>query len=171
MRVVGFLLLAINGLSSVCVFLGVKVPWIFVTPSIFASVTLVLLVVPIFILDATGQTYSKIKLSLFGYFLATMLIFPLVFTSSYEVSSSFLSWGLYRMIVLLLAVFTMQLASVVVTGMEIPLVFLLVIFPVLMVLMHLLFEPDTPFSELKTLYSVVFIGGLVGLLYGWLRRR
>lgn len=170
MRVVGYSLLALNGLLSVCVFMGVKVPWVFATPSIFASVTLVLLLVPIFLLDATGESYSKIKLTLFCYFLGVMLIFPLVFNFSYEASSQLLSWGLYRIIVLLLAVFTLQLGSRVVTGTEIPLVFLLVIFPALIVLMHWLYEPDTPLSELKVLCTVVFVGGLVGLLYGWLRQ-
>ena len=169
-RGLAYSLIALNGMLSMCVFLGIKVPGVFATPSVFALSTLTLLLIPLYLLEATGQSRLAFKLVLLGYFLLVLLAFPKVFNFMDEPFSKLFSFGLYRMILVILAFFTLQSLSLLIFGREVPVWGLLVIVPALILLMHWFFNPGAPSSEFKTLAVILVAAAPIGLLWGWFRR-
>lgn len=170
-HIVGYIFVLLNGLLSICVFLDINVPWIFATPSVFALVAFSLLFMALYLLGLAGKSHLTIKLTLLSYFFVVLLIFPNSFDFRDLSSSGFFSFGLYRMILVLLAYFTIHLVSLIIFGREIPILLLLVIVPSIILFQHWYLNRDTSLSELRTLTVILIAVIPVCLLFGWLRQR
>lgn len=165
---VGYTMLVFNGLLSLAAIGGLQVPWIFSSPSIFAFMSFLLLVCGIWLIETEGELTLKAKFFMCCYLFGVLLFFPITFGFLYEAPSSFLSFGFYRMVLLMLGIFALQAGFRVFLRTEIPIALLAVIVPALMLLLHWFFVPDTPLEEMKLLGRVLFIGSVFGGLYAWL---
>ena len=170
-RVTAYSFWALSGVLSLCVLLKVNVPWVFVAPSVFAFVTLVLFVTPFFLLSITGESYLVFKLALFGFYFVILLIFPTIFGFIRQGDSVFyvLGFGPYQLILWLIGLFTFNQASLVFFKRGLSTFFAVIIFLGLNLFTQWYFYPDTLMREYKILAVIMLIGTLLGLLQAWLR--
>jgi len=154
---------------AVSVFLRIKIPGIFATPSIFALVVFPLMVATLYPFRKR-RSYREVaaKLGILTFYLLLLLAFRhLVFTG--EPSRGFFSVDFYFMMVLIVGSYWIDVLSQVLLRRSVPVPLWVIIVPAVILLIHWFLFPETTMSELKVPAVIILAATPIGFL--WIRLR
>ena len=164
---VAYVLLASHVVLTACVLFRLRVPWVFASPPVFALVTVALILPSLWWIERV-RSRDAYKAALFGYCLAVLLAFPLVFDVSPLPGYTFSGYH-FGFVVLLfahLAVFYSLRAAL---DDDPPVIVWIVITPLLVVGFDWFFFRYRSLGGLIVVVSLVAVG--VGVHSYWKRSR